>query len=85
MTTKARIVRIGNSRGIRVPKILLDQAQLPDEIELHAEPGRLVVQATRRPRSGWAQAARAMAERRHDRLLDEPTPTRFDREEWDWR
>ena len=85
MTTKTRIVRIGNSRGIRVPKILLDQAQLPDEIELHAEPGRLIVQATRRPRSGWAQAARAMMEQRHDRLLDEPTSTRFDREEWHWR
>ena len=61
-TTKTRIVRIGNSRGIRVPKILLDQAQLPDEVELHAEPGRLVVQTTRRPRTGWAEAARAMAE-----------------------
>ena len=52
--TKTRIVRIGNSRGIRVPKILLDQAQLPDEVELHAEPGRLVVKGTRRPRTGWA-------------------------------
>ena len=85
MTAKTRIVRIGNSRGIRVPKILLDQAQLPDEVELHAEPGRLVVQATRHPRTGWAQAARAMSEQRQDDLLDEPTPTRFDREEWEWR
>ncbi|HEY7868478.1 MAG TPA: AbrB/MazE/SpoVT family DNA-binding domain-containing protein [Methylomirabilota bacterium] len=85
MTTKTRIVRIGNSRGIRVPKILLDQAQLPEEVELHAEPGRLVVQATRRPRAGWAEAARAMAAAAHDDLLDEPSATRFDREEWEWR
>ena len=85
MPTKTRIVKIGNSRGIRVPKVLLDQAQLPDEVELHAEPGRLVVQATRRPRTGWAKAARAMRERAHDALLDEPTPTRFDREEWEWK
>ena len=83
MTTKTRIVRIGNSRGIRVPKILLDQAQLPDEVELHAEPGRLVVQAMRR--TGWAEAARAMSEQGHDGLLDEPTATRFDRKEWEWR
>ena len=40
MAIKTRIVRIGNSRGIRVPKVLLDQAQLPDEVELHAEPAR---------------------------------------------
>lgn len=45
MTTKARIVRIGNSRGIRVPKLLLDQAALPEEVELRAEPGRIVVSA----------------------------------------
>jgi antitoxin MazE len=85
MATKTRIVRIGNSRGIRIPKILLDQAQLPDEVELHAEPGRLVVQATQGPRAGWAEAARAMSAARHDDMLDEPTPTRFDREEWEWR
>lgn len=84
MTIKTRIVRIGNSRGIRVPKILLDQAQLPDEVELHAEPGRLVVQGVRRPRTGWAEAARAMSEARHDGPLDEPFPTRFDLEEWEW-
>ena len=84
MAIKTRIVRIGNSRGIRVPKILLDQAQLPDEVELHAEPGRLVVQGVRRPRTGWVEAARAMAEAGHDSLLDAPSATRFDREEWQW-
>jgi antitoxin MazE len=84
MTTKTRIVRIGNSRGIRVPKILLDEAQLPDEVELHAEPGRLVVQGARRPRAGWVEAARAMAEAGHDGLLDTPSSTRFDREKWEW-
>jgi len=34
MIAKTRIVRIGNSRGIRVPKGLLDEAQLPEEVEL---------------------------------------------------
>jgi len=85
MTAKTRIVRIGNSRGIRVPKLLLDLAQLPDEVEVRAEPGRLVVQGVRRPRAGWAEAARAMQERQHDILLDGSTATRFDRTEWKWR
>jgi antitoxin MazE len=65
--------------------MLLDQAQLPDEVELHAEPGRIVVQTARKPRAGWAKAARAMRERGHDGLLDEPTATRFDRQEWEWK
>jgi antitoxin MazE len=85
MTTKTRIVRIGNSRGIRLPKALLDEADLPDEVEIHAQRGRLVVQAARRPRSGWAAAAKRMRTHGDDRLLDESTSTTFDREEWEWR
>ena len=85
MATKTRIVRIGNSRGIRIPKTLLDEANLPDEVELHAEPGRVVVQGVRRPRSGWAAAAKRMRADGAGRPLDEATATRFDREEWEWR
>lgn len=84
MATKTRIIRIGNSRGIRVPKVLLDQAQLPQEVEVHAEPGRLVIQGAHRPRVGWADAARAMHAKGDDRLVDEPTATRFEDEEWQW-
>jgi antitoxin MazE len=85
MAAKTRIVRIGNSRGIRIPKTLLEEAELPDEVELHAEPGRLVVEAVRHPRKGWATAARRMRAASDNRLLDEPTATRFDREEWEWK
>jgi antitoxin MazE len=85
MATKTRIVRIGNSRGIRIPKTLLDEADLPEEVEVHAQPGRLVVQAARHPRSRWAAAARRMRVHGDDRLLDESTSTTFDREEWEWR
>jgi antitoxin MazE len=84
MTATTRIVRIGNSRGIRVPKLLLDQADLPDEVELRAEPGRLVVRAAKRTREGWADAARTMRERGDDAPLDSGTPTRFDRTDWTW-
>ena len=84
MPTKTRIVRIGNSQGFRVPKALLDQAQLPEEVELYAEPGRLLVRAIHRPREGWAEAAKAMRARRDDKLLDQLTPTRFDEKEWQW-
>lgn len=84
MTVTTRIVRIGNSRGIRVPRLLLDQAALPDEVELRAEPGRLIVSAASRAREGWAAAARTMRERGDDELLDETTATRFDGSDWHW-
>jgi antitoxin MazE len=84
MATRTRIIRIGNSQGFRVPRALLEQAQLTEEVELQAQPGRLIVRATRRPRAGWDEAARMMRERAHDELLDEPTPTKFDEEDWKW-
>lgn len=82
---KSRIVQIGNSRGIRLPKVLIEEAQLEDEVELEAEPGRIVIRRGRRPRAGWAAAARRMREQNEDRLLDTTTPTRFDEKEWKWR
>jgi antitoxin MazE len=85
MAITARIVRVGNSRGIRIPKTLLEQAQLGEEVELQAEPGRLIVRAVRPVRAGWAEAAAHMHERGHDRLVDRPAGSRFDAEEWEWR
>jgi antitoxin MazE len=53
---KTRLVQIGNSRGIRLPKAVLDEAQLSeDDIELKAEPGCIVIRSVRRPRAGWAE------------------------------
>ena len=85
MIARTRIVRIGNSRGIRVPKGLLEQAQLPEEVELEAEHGRLIVRAAHGPRAGWAAAAEAMHAADEDHLVDAPTRTRFDDHEWQWR
>jgi antitoxin MazE len=85
MQMRAHIVRIGNSRGIRLPKTLLQEAQLEDEVELQAEPGRILISKTAKPRAGWGEAARRMRERNEDRLLDPSTSTRFDKEEWKWR
>jgi antitoxin MazE len=82
---KARLVQIGNSRGIRLPKTVLAEAQLDDEVDLKAEPGCIVIRSAKRPRAGWAEAAQKMRQRNEDRLIDFPGSTRFDREEWEWR
>lgn len=79
---KARIVAIGNSHGVRIPKPLLEQAGLTDEVELHAEDGRIVIAAAHPPRAGWAAAAAQAHERGDDRLLPTPAPA-FD-EDWEW-
>jgi antitoxin MazE len=81
---RARIVRVGNSRGVRLPKPLLDEAGLPEEVDIRAEPGRIVIEAVARPRAGWAEAAKRLAADKSGEALDPPTPTRFDDEEWEW-
>ncbi len=82
---KARLIRIGNSRGVRLPKPLIEEAGLREEVELHVREGAVVISSRREPRAGWAEAARQMRERDDDRLLDQPTGTRFDEKEWLWR
>ena len=81
---KTRIVRIGNSQGVRIPKPLLDQAGLPADVELRAEDGRIVITPARPPRAGWADAAAAAHAADEAQLLDPSTPTRFDDEDWTW-
>ena len=82
---KARIVRIGNSRGVRLPKPLIEQAGLTEEVELVAEDGRIVISSASRVRAGWAEAARLLHQRGEDGLVHAATSTRFDEGEWEWR
>jgi antitoxin MazE len=84
MPVRTRIVSIGNSRGIRIPKSLLEQSELGTEVEIRAEPGRLIVSSVRRPRAGWSEAAQRLRAEAGDRLLDAPVSTEFDRDEWQW-
>jgi antitoxin MazE len=80
----ARIVRIGNSRGLRIPRALLEECGIRETVELTVEQGCLVVRPVRGVREGWAEAARAMAERGDDHLRDPELPTEFDEADWEW-
>lgn len=81
---KTKLIRIGNSRGIRLPKPLIEQAGLGADIELQVHNDSIIISSVRHPRSGWADAARQAAVRGADALLDPVTPTRFDDEDWEW-
>ncbi len=81
---KAPLVKIGNSRGIRIPKVIIDQVGLGDEVEIDVQRDRLVIRPTARPRYGWDEQFEAMAQHGDDQLLDAPMPTRWDRSEWKW-
>jgi len=81
---KTKLVPIGNSRGVRIPKPLLEQAGLKDDVELRVVEGGIMVRGVGVRRAGWAEAAAKVHERGEDGLLDEPVATDFDESEWSW-
>ena len=81
---RANLVAIGNSRGVRIPKAVLEQTGLKDEVDLEVRGSELVIRAARKPREGWAEAFREMAARGDDELLDPETMSEWDRTEWTW-
>lgn len=81
-----RIVRIGNSRGIRIPKVILDQTALGDEVQLEVLQNQIVIRPARQSRQDWEEQFRAMAEHGDDRLLDQEVTSfsGWDEAQWEW-
>jgi antitoxin MazE len=79
---KVELVRIGNSRGIRIPKPILEQCGFQNSVELRVENDHLVIAQGHRPREGWEEAFRAAGPSVNDELLLETVAAnQFDREE----
>ena len=83
---KTRIVKIGNSQGIRIPKLLLKQTKLGEEVELELQQNQIVIRPAYHTRHNWEAAFKAMADRGADKLLDGEMaiPTVWDEEDWEW-
>jgi len=83
---RVRIVKIGNSQGIRIPKPLLDQTGITDDVELEVQKTHIIIRPFTNPRSGWDNAFKAMAGNGDDALLDgnDNISHSWDEEEWQW-
>jgi antitoxin MazE len=85
MNIKTELVRIGNSRGIRIPKPIIEQCGLGDTVQLRIENDCLVIVPERNPRNGWKEAFQAAGAAREDELLlEDSRPSEFDRKGWKW-
>lgn len=78
---RARLVQIGNSRGLRLAKPLLAEAGLTDEVDIRVETGALIITPVKSLRAGWAEAA---AKYGPAKLLDTPSNTTLDDDAWTW-
>ncbi len=63
------IIQIGNSKGLRIPKPLIEKYGLKDKVELILEKGYLIIKPISSPRKGWETAFKAMNENGDDQLL----------------
>lgn len=83
---RARIVKIGNSKGIRLPKPIIEQAGISEDVDIVVENEKIVIRPVSSPRAGWDDAFQKMAEEGDDLLLNEEQPIShsWDETEWHW-
>ena len=83
---RARIVKIGNSKGIRIPKPLLEQTGITDDVEVEVLNNRIVIRPVSSPRDSWETAFETMARKGDDALVigGEDISHSWDEEEWQW-
>ncbi len=82
-TIRTRIIKIGNSQGIRIPKLLLEQSGIHDDVEIEVAHNYITIRPVAQSRLGWETAFAAMADRQDDRLFDDINND-WDQLEWDW-
>ena len=78
---QAKLVKIGNSREVRLPKVLIEEACLGDEIDVMVEGRAVILRSVDEPRRGWVEDAKACHESGDDRLADWDTALT----DGDWR
>ena len=84
---KTKLIRIGNSQGVRIPKPIIEEAGLSEEIEMILEDNQIILRSPEQTRKGWNDAFERMAEEKDDELLDKKEteqPGEWDETEWTW-
>jgi len=88
MSVKLKVVQIGNSQGIRLPKPLLEQCGIKKEVEVEAVEGVIILRPIKKKhRKGWEEAFQEMAHQGDDKLLmnESGSGSEFDESEWQWK
>ena len=84
---KTKVVKIGNSRGIRIPKSLIHESGLKNEVELEVSDGQIIIKPIYTNRESWEIAFMKMAKKQDDILIDDESifsQSKWDKEEWEW-
>jgi antitoxin MazE len=81
---KAQIIRIGNSQGIRIPKVLLEESGISGDVELEICPGGILISNIHKPRARWDAEFAALAEADDDVSAGQDVSSTFEKRGWQW-
>lgn len=81
---KAQIIQIGNSQGIRIPKVLLEETKLTGEVDLEVHEGGILIRNAQKPRANWDAVFKELADSDDNQTLHPNSATAFEKKEWQW-
>lgn len=81
---KTQIIQIGNSQGIRIPKMMLQDSGIKGLVDLELHPDGILIRNAEKPRAGWDEAFKLMAENDDDEKALDEAPTSFEKKGWQW-
>jgi antitoxin MazE len=81
---RINLISIGTSKGIRLPKTVLEQCRVQEAFDLQVGDDVIVLRPVNEPRRDWDKAFREMAENEEDALFNQETSTAYDHDEWKW-
>jgi antitoxin MazE len=82
-----KVIKIGNSRGIRIPKSIIEQSGIKNEVELKVKDDKIIIKSLSEKRKDWDLVFKKMSKNKDDILLDENSllqQSSWDDEEWTW-
>ena len=82
---KVALTRIGNSRGIRIPKPIIEECALASEVNLEVKGKTIVISPIFHLRDGWEEKFKEMNEESEDALILSDMENKWDKEEWEWK
>ncbi len=81
---KAQIIQIGNSQGVRIPKVILEESKLTGEVELEVHKDGILIRNTQKPRANWDAKFKSLADSDDDQIFESDSATVFEKKEWQW-
>ena len=81
---QTHIIKIGNSKGVRIPAHVLQQCKIENLINLEVVDGKIVISSAEKPRQGWDEQFRLMHKNGDDKLLIDDNLGTGEEDEWTW-